>query len=194
MDRLASTRRLVRPAMIASVLVCWSLLVPSPADASCVEMTEAEQRAQADVVFDGRALPGPVADGVLLTPARFEVDAYSKGDGPDVVEVVTATRDEGGGIVSHLSVGISPRAGETWRIYAQRPAGGGALETSECAGSTRLAGTPPTDAGAETGEDAPGGSTSNGVMPTDVLMLIAVVLTVSVAALAGRRWQRRRPA
>jgi hypothetical protein len=191
MDGPSGTRRVVRPALIALVMACWSVLSPSSAYASCAETTEAQQRAQADVVFDGRALPGPAADGVLLTPARFEVDGYAKGDGPDVVEVVTATRDEGDGMVSHLSVGIDPRAGETWRIYAQRPAGGGPLETSVCAGSIRLAEAPPADAGAETSEDATGGSTSSGGVPAGLLLLTVAVLTVSVAALASRRRQRR---
>jgi hypothetical protein len=194
MDRNAIFHRLRRGAMTASVLL-WPLLVHSPAYASCAEMTEAEQRAQADVVFDGRALPGPGVDGRLSTPARFEVHAYLEGDGPDLVEVVTASRDEGGGVVSHLSTGIDPRAGETWRIYAQQPAGGGPLETSVCAGSTRLAAAPGTDADTVPGAAQPGldGSSGGGAAPA-VLLLTAVALTVSVVALAGRRWQRTRPA
>jgi hypothetical protein len=173
MDRNAIFYRLRFGALTASVLL-WPLLVHAPAYAVCAATTEAKQRAQADVVFEGRALPGPGVGGRLSTPARFEVRAYLEGDGPDVVEVVTASRDEGGGVVSQLSTGIDPRAGETWRIYAQQPAGGGPLETSVCAGSTRLAAAP-----------------STGAAPA-VLLLTAVVL--SVVALAGRRRQRTRPA
>jgi hypothetical protein len=175
MDRNAILHRLRCGAMTASVLL-WPLLVHAPAYAVCAAATEAQQRAQADVVFDGRALPGPGVGGRLSTPARFEVRAYLEGDGPGVVEVVTASRDEGGGVVSHISTGIAPRAGETWRIYAQQPAGGGPLETSVCAGSTRLAAAP-----------------GSGAAPA-VLLLTAVVLTMSVVALAGRRRQRTRPA
>jgi hypothetical protein len=196
-DGLVSTRRLLRGAMIASVLWWW-VLVPSPASASCAETTEAEQRAQADVVLEGRALPGPGVDGILFTPARFEVDEYLEGDGPDVVEVVTATRDEGGGMVSHLSVGIAPRAGETWRLYATRSADGGPLETSLCAGSIRLAEAPLTGADLDPGVTPPDGDGSRDGPATSVALPLAVVLAVVLAAiataLAGHHLPRRRPA
>jgi hypothetical protein len=196
-DRLVSTRGVVRGTMVAAAL-CWSVLVPSPAAASCAETTEAEQRAQADVVLEGRALPGPGVDGVLFTPARFEVDGYLEGDGPEVVEVVTATRDEGDGMVSHLSVGIDPRAGETWRIYARQPAGGGPLETSVCAGSIRLAEASPADADLDAGSAPHAGHRStDGPAPSvalPLLVALTVVLALIVTALAGHRPPRRRPA
>jgi hypothetical protein len=200
MDASTITRRIGYATMTTAVLA-WPLLLVAPAAASCVETTEAEQRAQADVVFDGRALPGPAADGALLSPARFAVDASLEGGGPDVVEVVTATRDEGGGTVSHLSVGIDPRAGETWRIYATRPDGGGPLETSVCAGSIRLAEGHPGEAGGlepgtvAPGDGPPGPASAGSDGPVAELVVLGVaVVTAAVAALTGRGWRRRRAA
>jgi hypothetical protein len=198
MDGTVSTRGWLRGTILAPVL-CWSVIVPSAASASCAETTEAEHRARADVVLEGRALPGPAVDGVLFTPARFEVDVYLEGDGPKVVEVVTASRDEGGGMVSHLSVGIDPRAGETWRIYATRPAAGGPLETSVCAGTIRLAAAPPTEVDLDGGVAAPNGdgATAGRRSTTSMALPLAfglAILAVAGTALAARRPPHRRPA
>jgi hypothetical protein len=197
MGGLAITRRAVLAAVTAPLL--WPLIVPSAAYASCVEMSEAEQRDRADVVFEGRALPGPETDGSLLTPARFEVEEYLEGDGPDVVDVVTASRDEGGGIVSHVSVGVSPRAGETWRIYARRPTVDGPLETSECDGSVRLSDAPTADAGGSEpaadsdprGGTAPVGGTdaagsTSPVLATSAILVVAIVTLAAVLRPARR--------
>jgi hypothetical protein len=62
-----------------------SALLASAAQASCIPMTAAQQRARADVIFNGRALEGPTATGIQ----RFRVTRYLKGRGPRIVRVDT---------------------------------------------------------------------------------------------------------
>jgi LPXTG-motif cell wall-anchored protein len=97
-------------------------------------MTPEEQSRAAAVVFEGFALPGPAVHGVLVTPARFRITRYLKGDGPGVRLVATGIRRSARGSVGHLSTGILPAQGEHWRIFGG-PILGDIVGTSVCAGS-----------------------------------------------------------
>jgi hypothetical protein len=107
------------------------ILVPA-AEASCIAMSPAEQRARADAIFDGLALEGPTATGVQ----RFRIIRYLKGRGPRVVRVSTGhiRRADGSGSVTSVSV-VAAR-GERWRIFA-RGSPRRVLRTSVCDGSRR---------------------------------------------------------
>ena len=110
-----------------------SLAVAGAAVASCIPMTSAQQRARADIIFDGVALGGPTATGI----ERFRVIRYRKGSGPRIVPLRTGRRRyaDGTGVVT--SVSITSRRGETWRIFARRIRRG-LWETTVCDGSRRL--------------------------------------------------------
>jgi hypothetical protein len=104
-----------RQLTIALAVALAALAVfASSARASCVATTAAEQRARADVIFDGVALEGATPTGVQ----RFRVTRYLKGQGPNVVRVNTKNirRADGSGVVT--SVSIVARKGERWRIFA----------------------------------------------------------------------------
>jgi hypothetical protein len=98
-----------------------------------VPTTAAEQRARADVIFDGVALEGPTATGAQ----RFKVTRYRKGRGPDIVRVQTGNvrRADGSGVTS--SVSLLVKRGQRWRIFA-RGAARKILQTNLCDGSRRL--------------------------------------------------------
>lgn len=96
-------------------IVASALLVASPAQASCLPSTPAQQRARADVVFDGVALEGPTATGVQ----RFRVTRYLKGRGPSIARVQTGTVRRADGTGSTTSIALYVRKGERWRIFAQ---------------------------------------------------------------------------
>jgi hypothetical protein len=109
------------------------LVLASSAAASCIPMTAAQQRARADLIFDGVALDGPTASGI----ERFRVIRYRKGSGPRIVRVRTGRRlfPNGSGVTT--SVSIDAARGQTWRIYARRIRRG-LFETTVCDGSRRL--------------------------------------------------------
>ncbi len=109
-------------------------IVPGLARASCIAMTPAQQRARANVIFEGRALESATATGVQ----RFQVTRYLKGSGPKTVRVATGEvrHAGGGGIVTSVSLHVL--RGERWRIYAQGSARR-ILRTSVCDGSKRIA-------------------------------------------------------
>ena len=99
------------------VLVVVLVLVGAgPARASCAALSDAEQRGLADVVFEGVALDGKTETGTLVSPARFRVDRYLKGAGPEVVQVTTAYEPSGPfgllGTSLASTVGITSRPGE----------------------------------------------------------------------------------
>lgn len=96
-------------------------------------MTSAQQRARADVVFDGVALSGPTSTGIQ----RFRVTRYLKGRGPDIVRVNTGNvlRADGTGTVTSVSIDV--RRGQRWRIFAQGSATK-VVRTSVCDGSRKL--------------------------------------------------------
>lgn len=116
--------------LLAAVFL--AALAASTAYASCVRMTAAEQRARADVIFDGAALDGPTATGVQ----RFRVSRYLKGHGPRVVRVDTGNVRRADGTGSVTSVSILVRRGQRWRIFA-RGSARKVLSTNVCDGSRR---------------------------------------------------------
>lgn len=110
-----------------------SLALASSAAASCIQMTPTQQRARADVIFDGVALDGPTARGI----ERFRVVRYRKGSGPRVIGVRTGRKLFPNGSGQTTSVSIDAARGQTWRIYARRTRRG-LFETNVCDGSRRL--------------------------------------------------------
>lgn len=113
-------------------LVATALVLAATASASCIVATTAEQRARADVIFDGIALEGPSATGVQ----RFKVTRYLKGQGPKVVRVQTGTIRRADGTGSTTSVSLFVKRGQRWRIFAQGNARK-ILQTNLCNGSRR---------------------------------------------------------
>jgi hypothetical protein len=121
-----------RRIVILSSLFAGLVLAASAA-ASCVPVTAAQQRARADIIFDGVALDGPTTTGI----ERFRVTRYRKGTGPKIVRVRTGRKlyPDGSGMTT--SVSIDAAQGETWRIFARRLRRG-VFETNVCDGSRRL--------------------------------------------------------
>ena len=113
--------------------VTIALIGAAPAQASCIFQTPAEQRARADVIFDGIALDRPTASGVQ----RFKVTLYRKGRGPTIVRVQTGNRRSADGSGSTTSVSIVVRKGQRWRVFV-RGSAQRTLQTSVCDGSRRL--------------------------------------------------------
>jgi hypothetical protein len=124
---------LLQPRVLIFGVVVASLVLAPSAEASCVPMTAAQQRARAHVVFDGVALDGPTATGI----ERFRVIRYLKGRGPRIVRLSTGRKRYAGGGGVTTSVSIDARRGETWRIYARRLRPG-IFQTTVCDGSRRL--------------------------------------------------------
>lgn len=126
-------RSMIRRLVLTLVVVASLSVSAAPASASCVAMTVAQQRARADLIFDGIALDGPTYTGI----ERFRVLRYLKGSGPRIVRISTGRRRhvDGRGVVT--SVSINAGKGETGRIYARsfKP---GILQTNVCDGSRRL--------------------------------------------------------
>jgi hypothetical protein len=118
---------------IAIVGIAALAILASTAAASCVSMTVAQQKARADIIFDGVALQGPTPSGIQ----RFRVTRYLKARGPSVVRVNTGNIRRADGTGSITSVSISAKRGERWRIYARGPSRR-VLRTSLCDGSRKL--------------------------------------------------------
>ena len=115
-----------------AALVLVAVAFSATAYASCVTMTPAEQRARAQVIFDGVALEGPTATGIQ----RFRVTRYLKGRGPNVVRVDTGNIRRADGTGSVTSVSIMVKRGERWRIFARGTARK-VLRTTVCDGSRK---------------------------------------------------------
>jgi hypothetical protein len=110
-----------------------SALLASAAQASCIPMTAAQQRARADVIFNGRALEGPTATGIQ----RFRVTRYLKGRGPRIVRVDTMNIRRADGSDSTTSVSLVVKAGQRWRIFG-RGSARKVVRSNVCGGSRRL--------------------------------------------------------
>jgi hypothetical protein len=121
-----------RLALLLGVAMTTALLHAAAGRASCIAATAAEQRARADVIFDGVALEGPTATGIQ----RFRVTRFLKGRGPDVVRVQTGTIRRPDGSGSTTSVSLFVKRGERWRIFA-RGSARRTLRTNVCDGSRR---------------------------------------------------------
>jgi hypothetical protein len=129
-------RRRIRVVRVAAALLFVATaagLGALPARASCLPTTPVQQRARADVIFEGRALDAPTATGVQ----RFRVLRYLQGRGPTLVRVQTGYKRRADGTGSITSVSIVVNRGERWRIFAQRLANR-PLRTSVCDGSRRV--------------------------------------------------------
>ena len=122
-----------RLGIVFLALVVACAVAASSAHASCIPLTAAQKRAQADVIFNGVALEGPTATGVQ----RFRVVRYLKGRGPDVVRVNTGYVRRADGTGSITSVSLVVRRGQRWRIFAEG-APRKVLRTNVCIGSRRL--------------------------------------------------------
>jgi hypothetical protein len=121
-----------RLALLLAVATTAALLLAAAGRASCIAATAAEQRARADVIFDGVALEGPTATGIQ----RFQVTRFLKGRGPDILRVQTGTIRRPDGSGSTTSVSLFVRRGERWRVFA-RGSARRTLWTSVCDGSRR---------------------------------------------------------
>ena len=153
-------------AFIAGV-VCFMWGTPS-AYAICASGSQSIE--SADSVFEAMALPGPTApNGALLSPARFEVIEWIKGDGPSVVEVETAVSQQGEFVVV-VSEGIAPEPGQRWVVMLEDG-------SAACTGSRPL----------EEGEQAPPAPSSR-FSPLTAPVVIGVVVVVITAWL----WRRHR--
>ena len=121
---------MTRLAATLTIGLTIALLLAAVAHASCISLTTAQQRARADVIFDGIALENPTATGVQ----RFRVTRFLKGRGPRIVRVQTGNvlRPDGSG--STTSVSLFVKRGERWRIFA-RGSARRTLRTTVCDGS-----------------------------------------------------------
>lgn len=119
-----------RFAIALTVGVTFALLLAGVAHASCVSLTAAQQRAGANVIFEGVALENPTATGVQ----RFRVTRFLKGRGPEIVRVQTGNvlRPDGSGTTTSVSLFV--KRGERWRIFA-RGSARRTLRASKCDGS-----------------------------------------------------------
>jgi hypothetical protein len=123
---------MTRAALVLVGAVAVALAASTPAEASCIYQSPAQQRARADVIFVGVALEGPTRTGVQ----RFKVTRYLKSRGPAIVRVQTGHKIVNG-TGSTTSVAIVVRKGERWRIFA-RGSVRRIVQTSVCDGSRRL--------------------------------------------------------
>lgn len=124
---------MTKRVLVVGASVIAVLVGAATAEASCIFQTAAEQRARAEVIFDGVALDGPTATGVQ----RFKVTRYRKGRGPTIVRVQTGHKVRADGSGSTTSVSIVVRKGQRWRIFA-RGSAVRILQTNICDGSRRL--------------------------------------------------------
>jgi hypothetical protein len=118
---------------VLATIVLTVLVAAGSAAASCVPMTSSQQRARADLIFDGIALDGPTATGI----ERFRALRYWKARGPRIVRISTGRKRLSGGAMVVTSVSIDAARGQRWRIYARRLRPG-VFQTTVCDGSRRL--------------------------------------------------------
>jgi hypothetical protein len=119
--------------MILFAVAVVGLAIAATASASCIPMTAAQQRARANIIFDGVALDGATASGI----ERFRVLRYQKGTGPRIVRLRTGRKLFSNGSGTTTSVSIDAARGEKWRLFARRVRPG-LFETNVCDGSHRL--------------------------------------------------------
>jgi len=120
----------MRLGLALAAVATAMLVAATAAPALCIRQTAAQQRARADVIFDGVALEGPTATGVQ----RFKVSRYRKARGPVIVRVQTGNRVFADGSGSTTSLSIRVRKGQRWRIFA-RGNPRKVLQTNICDGS-----------------------------------------------------------
>lgn len=84
------------------------------------------------VIVRARAARGPADDGILRSPARFEVLEYVQGRGPDVITVATTMQ---GSAISSDALEVRP--GEVWELRGSLGKSG-EFSTNVCSDSRRL--------------------------------------------------------
>lgn len=73
------------------------------------------------IVFEGIVMSGPTGAGRdLVSPARMYAVRYLRGQGPRIVSVATSSQDLLQGLLTKISGGFAPEAGEAWRVVARR--------------------------------------------------------------------------
>jgi hypothetical protein len=167
--------------MILSAAVAFAVVAPSPAAASCVQMSISERAALPDVVVYGtvtetRQTFAP-AGGVI----RFRPERFLKGTLSGEVEVYLGPT-KGGAITSVDYVAV--RRGEAHTLYL-RSAGNGSWQTDACSGS---------HVGAPTAEDTSffgTGSVAPPIAPPDNTPLAIGAIAIAMIALAGALFARR---
>lgn len=172
-------RALARLLVLAAALLGMSL-ASSPALASCLQTTVAQQAALADVVVYGtvtetRQTFAP-ASGVI----RFRPDRFLKGSLPGEVEVYLGPT-KGGAITSVDYSAVIRGEGHTLYLKA---AGNGAWQTDACSGS---------HVGAPTAEEASffgSGTAAPPATPKDNTTLAVGALVIAAIALAGAVFAR----
>lgn len=170
-------------------LVCTTvaLVLALPTTALATTCSSILSPGGAAVVIEGVAQPGPSApDGLLASPATFEVLRYVKGTGPSTVEVHTGiTVYDDGLMVGMITGSIMPRAGETWRILATADTDLSEPFSSGCTMFARL-----DEATAATG--GLGGASSDGDTTAEAPAFDwAWTLLAVPAAIYGMAWRRR---
>jgi hypothetical protein len=122
---------------LVTCVVLWSLASPSSALAQCVARSPAATLGRRESHRGCGPLPSSSSlDGLLLSPARFRVERYDKGSGPNEIDVVTGDmRTVDGGLAS-LSEALHVVAGERWRLIGSRD--GAARLTPACGASAQL--------------------------------------------------------
>lgn len=163
---------------LISALFVVLVAVPTPAVATtCASLLSFDGAA---VVFDGIAQPGPEApDGTLGSTATFEVLQYAKGTGPDRIEVHTGTTTKGE-FISVIPGSITPRAGETWRIFVPERTDLSEQVPTACTKSELLAAAPA----------SPQGTVTDALISRASWALLPIAL--GVTGVAWRRWSRMR--
>lgn len=124
--------------MTLALALIASLLIVTPASASCRPTSRAKLERKAEVVVKGTFAKGPDLGRVLLSPARLRKARYLKGRGPKRPLVTTSTRDVGDGFYQTTSDGIDPRAGERWLLIGDLSRDGRKILTGVCWGTKRL--------------------------------------------------------
>jgi hypothetical protein len=121
---------------LVTCVVLWSLASPSSALAQCVARSPAAISGDAEVIVDAVALPASSSpDGRLLSPARFRVERYDKGTGPNEIDVVTGDLRTPDGVFASVSEALHVVAGERWRLIGSDDAG---RLTPACGASAQL--------------------------------------------------------
>ena len=119
------------PRLAVTLAAAALALVPATARGACA----APDLDAAPIDVLARPLPGPmVPGGSLLSPARFAVVLYQKGQGPPEIGVTTGATLLPGDIYRLVGEGLFPHPGELWRLYGAFGADG-VLQSGACGGS-----------------------------------------------------------
>src|SRR3954462_11362731 len=127
------------PRLAVTLSAAALVLTPASAHAACA--VPDLDAAPVDVL--ARPMAGPsVPGGSLLSPAKFGVLLYQKGEGPPQIPVTTGATLVPGDIFRLVSEGLFPHPGELWRLYGSFDAAG-VLRSGACNGSHTLPARPP---------------------------------------------------